>query len=155
MIAGRSVERLNDFRRRLERIAHEDGTPATGNQEILREFRRAMNNDLNVSEGLGVLFQWVRETNRRMDEESLSGEQAVSALEVLRRIDSVMGVVFGEEVHLSEEDKRLIREREEARKAEDWTRADEIREHFFKKGVRLEDTPQGTVAKPVIAGDEN
>ncbi|MFQ6616563.1 MAG: cysteine--tRNA ligase [Fidelibacterota bacterium] len=151
--ASRSVERLNDFRRRLERVRRDARSSGSGLEEVLRPFREAMDDDLNIARGLGVLFQWVRETNRRMDEESLSRSEAAFALETLRRIDSVIGVVFSQEVDLSEEERRLVREREEARLAGDFKRADEIRGHFLKKHIRLEDTPQGTVVKPIPRGE--
>lgn len=151
--AARSVERLNDFRRRLEAIVPNGGGSETEATGVIREFRNAMDDDLNVSEGLAVLFRWVRETNRRMDEGKLSREEAFSGLEALRAVDSVLGVVFGEEVELSDEERGLIREREEARRAGNWRRADEIREQFLKKRIRLEDTPHGTVVKPL--GPEN
>lgn len=147
--ASRSVERLNDFRRRLEGISRRAGGLETGDGGILGDFRDAMNGDLNISEGLGVLFRWVREINRRIDKDELSSGEASSALKVLRKVDSVIGVVFGQEVELTDDDRQLIIEREKAREAGDFKRADEIREHFLKKQVRLEDTPQGTVAKPM------
>jgi len=38
----------------------------------------------------------------------------------------------------------MIEDRKAARKAKDWSRADEIRDHLKEMGVVLEDGPQGT-----------
>ena len=52
-----------------------------------------------------------------------------------------------EEQELSEELMALIRDREEARKARDFKKADVIREELKKKGVLVEDTEKGTIWK--------
>ena len=59
--------------------------------------------------------------------------------------DRVLGVI-GEakrEEKLPKEAEELIRRREEARKTENWKKADKIREQLKAMGVILEDTPQG------------
>ncbi|MFQ6673644.1 MAG: cysteine--tRNA ligase, partial [Fidelibacterota bacterium] len=136
----RSVDRLHDFRRRLEIRAQDasvDETKKTA--DVIDEFSRAMDDDLNISGGMGSVFNWVRDVHRRLDEGDVSPHDASTYLGILRRLDSVLGVIFAEEVQLSVEEQTLIREREEARRRKDWKRADEIRDYFLQKGLHLEE----------------
>jgi cysteinyl-tRNA synthetase len=104
-----------------------------------------MNDNLNISAGLAVIFNWARELNRQFDNESMSEQDASDALAFLGIIDSVLGVIEVNDVELSEEDLKLIQEREIARQEQNWSRADEIRDYFSEKGILLEDTPDGTI----------
>lgn len=153
--ADNSVVRLHDFKGRLEAVV---GGASTGSMEggsdVLQEFAKAMNKDLNVAEAMGFVFNWVREENKRIDGGKLKRDQAARDLSILTRINSVLGIFSGVEVELSQQELTLIQERETARADQDWSRADEIRNYFLKRGVRLEDTPSGTVVKPVSGSDK-
>ncbi len=145
--ASTAVERLRELRRKLEQTADDLGRKQYSGPE--EDFKKALNDDLNISAGLAVIFNWVRDLNRQLDDGSLSGKEASEALIFLHRIDSVLGVIEGDDVELSREDLDLIKEREAARRDKDWSRADEIREYFRGMGILLEDTPEGTVTVPI------
>ncbi len=142
--AASAVERLRELKRKLEKSAVDVENAA--DQGPIGDFREAMNDNLNISAGLAVIFDWARELNRRLDNEGLSAFEASEALSFLSKIDSVLGVIEDEEIELSKEDLELIKERETARREQNWSRADEIRDYFKKKGILLEDTPDGTIA---------
>ena len=141
--AASAVERLRELKRKLEKSAVD--VDNVSDQGPIGDFREAMNDNLNISAGLAVIFDWARELNRRLDNEGLSAFEASEALSFLRKIDSVLGVIEDEEIKLSKEDLELIKERETARREQNWSRADEIRDYFKKKGILLEDTPDGTI----------
>jgi len=148
--ADNSVVRLHDFKRRLEGIAGEtSGEMTKDRSDVLEQFAGAMNKDLNIAEAMGSFFNWVREENVRIDNGELKREEANRDLSILRRIDLILGVMSEDEVELSQEDLMLVEKREAARESKDWERSDDIRQYFLKKGVRLEDTPSGTVVKRV------
>ncbi|MBI4835502.1 MAG: cysteine--tRNA ligase [Planctomycetes bacterium] len=108
--------------------------------EATRErFNTAMNDDLNISEALGAVFDMVRDTNKL----ALSSGKAGMALRMLEQFDTVLGVLSEEETNLDDEVKRLIEERQLARKNKDYKKSDEIRDKLTKMGITLEDTPQG------------
>ena len=99
-----------------------------------------MDDDLNTPEALAYIFELVREVNSTKD---LSKKEASKVIEAMERFDYVLGVLREEEADLSEEDKKLVEEREDARKNKDWKKADGLRERLIAKGLVLEDTPQG------------
>ncbi|HLC38022.1 MAG TPA: cysteine--tRNA ligase [Candidatus Norongarragalinales archaeon] len=150
--AENTLRRLNEFAFRLKGVTQDKGDAKFG--EILaktrKAFARAMNDDLGVAKALAVFFAFEKEFNKGIDEGKVSGKTARAALEFLKEFDGVFGVMNWAatgEVVLDGEAKKLIEEREQARKKKDFKRADEIRAFLLKKGIVLQDTPQGVVWK--------
>ena len=104
---------------------------------------------MNVSEGLAVVFDWIRETNRKIDSQNISPNEIAAGLIALDRIDSVLLVLTGYGVKITNEERTLISEREAAREAKNWSRSDEIRDIFRTRGYELEDTSKGTIVKKI------
>ena len=153
LAASQAVNRFQDFRRRLEKLTtsssrHEVDLP------VLDEFRKAMNNDLNIAEAMGKVFDWIREVNRKIDSNELTTEEAGSFIEVLDKIDSVIAVVSDDKPKITDEEATMIDEREKARQEKNWSRADEIRDYFRSRGFELEDTPDGTILKRSKEGSD-
>ena len=146
--AAQAVQRLQDFKRRLEDVADSAKSDHAASS-VLTDFTSAMNEDLNIAEGLAVVFDWVRETNRKIDSENLSPQEGAEALGALRKIDSVLSLLSSDEVKMTDEERALVKEREAARESKNWSRSDEIREIFQSRGYELEDTPRGTVVKKI------
>jgi cysteinyl-tRNA synthetase len=91
----------------------------------------------------------VRELNRLIAAGELSASQAAAALATWQRIDSVFGLGAKGEVSPPPELLALLDEREAARKAKDFKRADAIRDELKAKGWQIEDTPKGPRLKPL------
>lgn len=145
--AHAAVERLRNFLRRLQEACGKDsgGKVAKLISQTELRFTEAMDDDLNISVALSALFDFVREINALLDAGLVSRNEAASASQFIRRLDEVLGVA-GEvktDVSLPKEAEELIKEREEARKAKDWARADALRLKLREMGVIVEDTPQG------------
>jgi cysteinyl-tRNA synthetase len=145
--AGAAVERLRNFVRRLQDAQGEGSGRKV--EELLHVvqlgFGEAMDDDLNVSVALAVLFDFVREVNVLLDAGVVSRSEADEVVAVMKRFDSVLGVVgkVEEAETLSREVEELIEKREEARKAKDWATADALRARLSELGVVVEDTAQG------------
>jgi cysteinyl-tRNA synthetase len=103
-----------------------------------------MDDDLNVSVALAVLFDFVREMNALLDDGVVSKTEADEVTAVMKQFDGVLGVV-GEiaEEALPKGAEELIAKREAARKAKDWATADALRAQLGELGVIVEDTAQG------------
>jgi cysteinyl-tRNA synthetase len=104
-----------------------------------------MDNDFSVASALAALFEFTHEINRVMDRKGLSTGDKQKVEEVLKSIDSVLGVM---ELELPEPDEKLealIKKREEARRDKDWANADRIRQELKKMGIEVIDTRDGTV----------
>ncbi len=107
------------------------------------KFENAMDDDLNISVALSYIFEFVNDINTLIMEDKISKNSAKKIIDVMMRFDSVLGILKEKEEILSPEIKKLINEREKARKERDFKKADEIREELSKKGIGLEDTKTG------------
>jgi cysteinyl-tRNA synthetase len=135
-----ALARLDECLGKLQEIA----APAEANKDLLQRFTDAMDEDLNVSAGWGVIFEWVRETNKRLADNHISPAQAGAGLAAWQKIDTVLGVSRkSQDTEVPAEIARLLEQRQAARKAKDFKRADSLREELKSKGWIIEDTPKG------------
>jgi cysteinyl-tRNA synthetase len=117
--------------------------------KLVQQFTAALDEDLNISGAWGVVFEWVRETNRRMAENSLKPAEAAAALAAWEKIDTVLGVGAKTETEVPPEIIALAEARTAAKKAKDFKRADAIRDELKAKGWAIEDTAKGPKLKKI------
>jgi cysteinyl-tRNA synthetase len=113
------------------------------------QFSTALDDDLNISAAWAVVYDWIRDMNKRITENSLSGNDAVTALKSWDKIDSVLGVGVKAEAEIPAEIQALADERTAAKKAKDFKRSDAIRDELKAKGWVIEDTPKGIKLKKI------
>jgi len=111
--------------------------------EAREAFGVALDDDLGISPALAVLFDLVRELNRRIDDRLLSGEDARRALELLRDLDRVLGVLPDAVDELDAETTALLEARAAARAARDWAESDRLRDDLAERGIAVEDSRDG------------
>jgi cysteinyl-tRNA synthetase len=150
--AAGALRRLDDFRRRLV-DAPEAGGAASFAERCARleaDFGAALADDLNLSAALAALFDFVREANVAIDTGRLGPGDRARIEQALARLDGVLGVLDpgawedGAPLGDESEIEALIAARGEARQRRDWAEADRVRGELERRGVILEDTPQGT-----------
>jgi cysteinyl-tRNA synthetase len=155
------VEEAADALRRIQRLlerAPEAGGAA--NEALLARFREAMDDDFGTPAALGVVFDGVREANRRLDEGSDAGA-AVAAVKLMldvlglaepgpdTQVDrAAVDSLAAEEGldgtgDLEKTVEALLGRREEARAGRDFATADAIRDRLARAGIVVEDTPDG------------
>jgi cysteinyl-tRNA synthetase len=105
-------------------------------------FKLAMDDDLNVSAALAAVMDLVRELNRRVDARSLSTADARRALDALRDLDMVLGLL-PEAQALPDGAAELLEQRAAARAAKDWAKSDGLRDALAALGVEVEDSRDG------------
>ncbi len=112
-------------------------------REYAKKFDEAMDDDFNTADALAAVFELVKFINTNADENS-SGEFLKALEEELLELADICGlsVQTGQEL-LDSDVEALIAERQAARKAKNFARADEIRNELQQKGILLEDTREG------------
>lgn len=119
------------------------GAQAPPDEELVRDFSVALRDDLNVSAAWGAVFEWIRNTNRKIAESGMPTQAAASALAGWDRIDTVLGIGRPKAAEAPGEVLRLMEERQTARRGRDFKRADAIRGELKALGWTIEDTPKG------------
>ncbi|MEI3613926.1 cysteine--tRNA ligase [Pseudogracilibacillus sp. SO30301A] len=108
-----------------------------------QNFEKAMDDDFNTANAITVLFELVREANMYLEENHTDLEVVEAFQEAIKTLLEVLGIKLDNEELLDEEIEALIKKRNEARRARNFDRADEIRDLLKEKNIILEDTNQG------------
>lgn len=139
--ARSALARIDECVGKLRELSGTQSAPATS--DLISRFTDAMDEDLNVAGAWGAVFDWVRDSNRKLATSDVSAEQAAAMLASWNQVDSVLGIAKKEESEAPPGLLALLEERQAARKARDFKRADAIRDELKAKGWVIEDTPKG------------
>ena len=150
--ARESLGRIDEWLGRLQETAQPENVqrltlnPERPTKES--DFERALDDDLNISGALGVLFETIRETNRAMDRHELDATKAADLLDWWKRINTVLDLEAETEIAPPAEVLQLAKERESARREKHWKRSDELRERISALGWEARDTKDGQKLAP-------
>ena len=107
------------------------------------DFIAAMDDDINTADAIAVIFELVRDLNSNLDATS-SQPAIIAGQNLFAELTTVLGLaVKDKETNLDAAVEDLIAQRQAARKAKDFKRADEIRDELLAQGIVLEDTREG------------
>jgi len=166
--AAAGLDKLYACLQRLDDALGPDSqTDQTQNGDYWPRFCAIMDDDFNTAGGIGVLFEAVRSANRLLDQHPETAPPQVAAMLAsiwndLHEIGGILGILRKphqtyfkdkQESGLIHQDldqervEKMVQERNQARKAGDWARADQIRDELAVMNVVLEDRPEGTIWK--------
>ena len=112
-------------------------------KNFMKKYEEAMEDDFNTADAISAIFELVKFANTNANAES--SKSYVDALYAqLDKMAEICGLILEKKVEiLDEEIEKLIQERQDARKAKNFARADEIRNQLLEQGIVLEDTREG------------
>ena len=112
-------------------------------QAFETKFDEAMDDDFNTADAISAVFELVKYANSSVTAENTKAFITAVRDEIIKLCD-ILGIIAEEkEELLDEEIEKLIEERQAARKAKNFARADEIRNELLEKGITLLDTREG------------
>ena len=126
-----------------------------------------MDDDFNSALGIGIIFDTVRTINRLLDQHANNDSNQIKktvqcALADIRKTGNILGILLEkpavyfdkQQTQVLEQKSvdstmiaKMVEERNAARRAKDWNKADQIRDQLAGMDVILEDRPEGTVWK--------
>ena len=149
LTAKKRLDKLYRLKKRLI-----PGTPSQPDPAFKSALLEAMSDDLNISEALAVVDGMVNAANEALDADPKNKAVKKSTLANLALIDAVLGFggkdpyayfQLGLSPELVTRTETLIAERDAAKKAKDFERADAIRDTLEEMGIAIMDTAEGTV----------
>jgi cysteinyl-tRNA synthetase len=144
--AKTALGRIDECTTKLRELALGQAAEPATDSPLVTHFTEAMDDDLNVSAAWAAVFDWVRDTNRKLAANELDTPAAATELANWEHINSVLGIESVEE-EVPAEIVALAEERQAARKAKDFARSDQIRDELAAQGWTIEDTPKGPRVK--------
>jgi len=144
--AKASLERINTTIYNLLTTRGTIGENKIVSKRILRlkeRFISAMDDDFNTTKAMAALFEIIKELNKHLAKNPKK-KTLLLFYKTLKELDTILKVLSFEKAKpLEKEIQNLVNQREQARKNKNWAAADTIRDELRKKGVILEDTPEG------------
>ena len=128
---------------RTEDMSEDERKKLAGSIAYVENFEKAMDDDFNTADAISAVFELVKYMNTTTDGAS-SKEYLQNLFDCLIRLTDVLGIIVDKEDEILASDiEALIEERQAARKAKNFARADEIRDELLAKGIILKDTREG------------
>jgi cysteinyl-tRNA synthetase len=149
--ARNTIAHLDNFVRKLHFCQTGPANPEMDQivYDLRQGFTESMDDDLNVSAALAVLFRFVHHINKIADRNGLSLDDKEKVLKILERINAVLGVIDLEAPVANQAVEALIEKREEARKNKDWESADRLRQELKEMGIEIIDSKEGPIWRHV------
>src|SRR5947199_991180 len=141
--ARQALTRIDEWLQRLRQTSA-SGAPGKGVGPVpTNDFQSTLDDDLNISGALGILFESIRETNRAMDAKELDADGAKGWLRWWEEINQVLALEATQTTALLPEIETLVEARRTARLANDWQKSDELRRELNARGWEVRDTKDG------------
>ena len=137
--ARKAVHRINDIYNRLQGIIS-DGNSFPNEYD---QFIEALVDDLNTPKALGILFNYLKGLNRKIDNDKLTNEESSRGILFIKKADEIFSFLKDKTV-IPDEIAKLVAKRNEARKDKNWKLSDLLREELKEKGWIVEDTLYGS-----------
>lgn len=117
-------------------VAQEEA--ANNYQSMVDAQLRDLSDDLDTPTALSNLSSY-------MSHIESNGYNQQRIQDLLDALDALYGLEAAKRPDITNEQKQLIRDREDAREAQDWTRSDDVRDQLLKQGIGVRDTPKGSI----------
>lgn len=118
-------------------------------KKYIAQFDEAMDDDFNTADAIAAIFELVKFVNTNTNAQR-SKEFLQALKDEILLLSDICGLIVEKKQEMLDADiEALIEERQAARKAKNFARADEIRNELLEKGIILEDTREGVKWKRV------
>jgi cysteinyl-tRNA synthetase len=152
--AKMALEKIEELLRKLKMVTSK--VKGVGATKLLKtaktDFYKNLADDFNTPKAFAILFEFIKETNKLLDENLVGKKDARQIFEFFEEINTIFDVIDFKKLaksNVPNEVKELVKVRENYRKNAEWQKADEIRTEIEKYGFLVDDTKDGTVLKKI------
>ena len=154
-----AIDRLRTLNLQGDTCTEEENEQIKSFDALVAKYEAAMEDDFNTADAISAIFEMVKAANIHVTENSTAAFRDQVLSEIIKLCD-VLGIkTEKKEELLDDEIQTLIDERQAARKAKNFARADEIRDELLAKGIILKDTREGVkwsrAENPLVHGFAN
>ncbi|MSU54787.1 MAG: cysteine--tRNA ligase [Candidatus Staskawiczbacteria bacterium] len=147
-----SLDKIEEFLRKLKGIKESVKNPLAVKllKKAEEDFYAGLADDFNTPKAFAVLFEFIKEANKMLDENMIDKKSAVKIEEFFAKMNSIFDIINFDKLKTSNvpaEVMELVKAREQYRKDSDWEKSDELRQEIEKYGFSVDDTKDGTVLK--------
>ncbi len=154
-----SLEKIEEFLRKLKNQTSKVKI-STQNSKLLKsllkktneEFYADLADDFNTPKAFATLFEFIKDINKLLDENLVDKKSAKDITDFFVEINKMFDIIDFKKLKVSnvpDEVMKLVKIREDYRKAQDWQKSDEVRDEILKYGFSVDDTKDGTVIKKI------
>ena len=149
-----AVEKIEEFLRKLKAVKPGQSSKRIGGEikELKTDFYKKLDDDFNTPQAFSVLFDFIKKTNQALEENSVPQKDAAEIYEFFAEINALFGIIDLKrtaKTAVPASVKKLIKDREDFRKKQEWQKADEARREIEKQGYTVEDTKDGPAIKRI------
>ena len=147
-----SVGKIEDFLRKIKTLKSK---APSKNAKLIKDFKinfyKELEDDFNTPKAFSVMFDFIKNINQLLDADKISRKEATDIYKIFEQINKIFGIVDYKKINQTVPVgvKKLVKEREFARKNQQWQKSDELRTEIEKHGFTVEDTKDGSVIKSI------
>ncbi len=143
LVAARNaLERLDEWSRRIGLAAATATDSEPHSQLDTAAFGKVLDEDLNTSAALGVLFDVIRDSNRLLDQNQFSPANSSFLCGWLKEVNSIF-CLEPDQQSVPQEVTELLAQRDQARAQKQWELSDTLRDQILALGWAIKDTKEG------------
>ncbi|ETR67830.1 MAG: cysteinyl-tRNA synthetase [Candidatus Magnetoglobus multicellularis str. Araruama] len=150
--ARKSLNRIDNCLLALKRITHTENAYKEIDSfidNVLNDFTQEMDNDLNISSALGILYKAIRHIHIKLSADLINQSDAQKILDMFNTLDLFLNILPKNAAHKDKQINMLIQEREACRKNGEFQRADQIRDQLIAMGVQVQDLACKSISRGV------
>ncbi|MCX6721550.1 MAG: cysteine--tRNA ligase [Candidatus Staskawiczbacteria bacterium] len=151
-----ALEKIEEFLRKLKiRNPKSETNSKFQNSKLIKQFKngfyKALDDNFNTPQAFATMFDFIKKTNEILEGNLISNKGSAEIYKFFQEIDKIFGIINWKKVSrtIPAEIKKLVKERELARKNSDWQKSDGLRAQIEEKGFSVEDTKSGPAVKSI------
>jgi cysteinyl-tRNA synthetase len=148
-----ALEKIEEFLRKLKSVKLTKSTKEIGAtiKKLKTNFYKELDDDFNTPKAFAVMFDFIKKANELLEKNQISKSDAEKIYKFFEEINEIFGIIDFKKVNraIPAGIKKLVKERELARRNQDWKKSDELRAEIEKQGFVVEDTKDGAVIKGI------